>query len=152
MTTKELELISASENEKSALQKIEEVLSVETLSSELVNSSLPMLIGLGGERLEIPVSVFRALQKIVNHMMEGKSFSVIPYDQLFSTQEAADFLNVSRPFVVQLLEEGEIPFTKVGTHRHIQFSDLVEYQNRVRQERRKALAEMARISQEAGEY
>jgi excisionase family DNA binding protein len=152
MATKELELISASENEKPALQKMEGVLNREIPSSQPVNSSLPMLIGPEGEKLEIPISVFRALQKIVNYMMRGKAFSVIPYDQLFSTQEAADFLNVSRPFVVQILEEGEIPFIKVGTHRRVQFSDLLEYKNRMRQERHKALAEMARISQEAGEY
>jgi len=152
VATKELELISASENEKPALQKMEGVLNREIPSSQPVNSSLPMLISPGGEKLEIPISVFRALQKIVNYMMRGKAFSVIPYDQLFSTQEAANFLNVSRPFVVQLLEEGEIPFIKVGTHRRVQFSDLLEYKNRMRQERHKALVEMARISQEAGEY
>src|SRR5256885_11172822 len=148
MTTKELELISASENEKPALQKMEGVLNREIPSLQPVNFSLPMLIGPEGEKLEIPTSVFRALQKIVNYMMRGKAFSVIPYDQLFSTQEAADFLNVSRPFVVQLLEAGDLPFIKVGTHRRVQFSDLLEYKKCRSQERRKALAEMARVSQE----
>lgn len=152
MTTKELELISASENEKPALQKMEGVLNREIPSSQPINFSLPMLIGPGGEKLEIPISVFRALQKIVSYMMRGKAFSVIPCDQLFSTQEAADFLNVSRPFIVQLLEAGDIPFIKVGTHRRVQFSDLLEYKNQMRQERHKALVEMASISQEAGEY
>jgi len=149
---KELELIRANENEQPALQKMEGVLNRETSSCQSVGSSLPKLIGPNNEIIEIPMSVFRVLRIIVGYMMRGKAFSVIPYDQLFTTQEAADFLNISRPSVVQLLEAGEIPFMKVGTHRRIQFSDLLEYKNRIRQERRKALSEMLELSQETGTY
>ncbi len=85
-------------------------------------------------------------------MMRGRAFSVIPYDQMLSTQDAADMLNVSRPFLVKLLEAGKLPFTKVGTHRRVQYSDLLQYKNNMHRERPTMLAEIANISQEAGEY
>ena len=79
-------------------------------------------------------------------------FSMIPCDQLLSTQEAADFLNVSRPFLIQLLEAGDLPSVEVGAHKFIQFNDLLEYKRRRSQERRKFLAEMLEFSQERGIY
>ena len=71
---------------------------------------------------------------------------------MLSTQEAADMLDVSRHFLVKLLEMGVFPFTKVGTHRRVQYSDLLQYKNHMHRERRRILAEIANISQEAGEY
>jgi excisionase family DNA binding protein len=152
MSVKELELISAEENEKPALQKMEGALNREIYSLQSVDCPFLRLTEPNGESLEIPMSVFRVLKRIVEYMAQGKAFSVIPYDQTMSTQDAADFLNVSRPYVVRLLEAGEIPFTKVGTHRRIQFGHLLEYQKRRSQERRQALAEMLEISQETGTY
>ncbi len=148
----ELELITAREDERPTLRRIEEVLNDEDGFPESAHHSLPKLVGPGGETIEIPLSVFRVLQQIVGYMMRGRAFSVIPYDQMLSTQEAADMLNVSRPFLVKLLEMGKLPFTKVGTHRRVQYSDLLQYKNHMHRERRKMLAEIANISQEAGEY
>ncbi|HXR65046.1 MAG TPA: helix-turn-helix domain-containing protein, partial [Ktedonobacteraceae bacterium] len=71
---------------------------------------------------------------------------------ILTTQEAADILHVSRPYLIKLLEEGEMPFTKVGLHRRIRFKDLRDYQKRRKEERRAALREMAHISQELGLY
>jgi excisionase family DNA binding protein len=64
-----------------------------------------------------------------------------------STQQAADLLNVSRPFLIQLLEDGKIPFHKVGTHRRVRFSDVVDYQNKIDAQRLKSLDELAEQSQ-----
>jgi len=77
---------------------------------------------------------------------------MIPCDQLLSIQEAADFLNVSLPFFIQLLEAGQHPCIEVEGHKFIQFSDLIEYKRHRSQERREFLAEMLEFSQEAGIY
>ncbi len=77
---------------------------------------------------------------------------IFPSSNSFTTQEAADLLNVSRPYVVKLLEEGKIPFTKVGTHRRIGFGDVLEYKKRFDAERRKGLAELTRLAEEMGDY
>ena len=152
MTYGEFELITASEDEKPALKRLEEVFSKENGFSESAHHSLPKLVGLSGEIIEIPLSVFRALQQIVGYMLRDKALSVVPYDQMVSTQEAADMLNVSKDFLVKLLESGVLPFTEMGTNRLVQFVDLLQYKNYMHRERRKMLAEIANISQEAGEY
>lgn len=85
-------------------------------------------------------------------MSHCKDFSLVPYDQLLSTQEAAELLNMSRPSLIKVLEEGEIPYIKVGTHRRIQYGDVLEYKKRHHGERLQALTEMANMSQELGIY
>ncbi len=153
MRVTDLELISADENEKPTLRKIEEVLNRETHLPTPVNSSLPKLVGTNGETFEIPQSVVRVLQLAVDYMIQGKAFvSLIPYDQPLVIQEAADFLNVPKAFLTNLLETGELPFVEFGTRKFVRFGELLEYKNRIRQEQHKALAEMAELSQETGTY
>ncbi|HET9081867.1 MAG TPA: excisionase family DNA-binding protein [Trebonia sp.] len=67
-------------------------------------------------------------------------------------QQAAEFLNVSRPYLIKLLEAGEIPFRLVGTHRRVRFRDLREYRNRDDLERRRAADELTQLSQDLGLY
>ena len=80
-----------------------------------------------GEAIEIPRSVFNVLMKVLAIMSEGKAFSLIPMDKELTTQQAADILNVSRPYLNKILDLGEIPHRKVGRNRRIKFSDLLEY-------------------------
>src|SRR5258705_6914068 len=75
--------------------------------------------------LRIPKKALSLLFDILNNMAQGRSITLIPSDAEVSTQQAADMLNVSRPHLVKLLEEGEIPFKKVGTHRRIELKDLI---------------------------
>jgi hypothetical protein len=152
MLITDLELISADENEKPVLGKMEAALSRETQLSPSVNAPLPQLIGPNGEVFEVPMSVVRVLQQVVDYMTHGMPFAMIPYDHSLEAQEAADFLNVPKSFLLELLEGGELPYVAYADLKYIRFGDLFAYKKRTSQARRKALAEMARMSQEAGEY
>jgi excisionase family DNA binding protein len=144
MSVQAFEPIAATESERPILNKIEGVL-------ENVHR-VPKLIGPEGEEIELPRSLFHILQQVVYHLAHGRVVTVMPLNKELTTQEAADLLNVSRPYLIKLLEEGKLPFFKVGTHRRIRFDDLMEYKKRRHDERRRALAEMAQMSQELGLY
>jgi excisionase family DNA binding protein len=105
-------------------------------------------VSLNGEELVLPRAVFSLLSNILTEMSSGNAVTIIPIHAELTTQEAADFLNVSRPHLVSLLESKAIPFSKVGTHRRIKFMDLREYKERKEAEREKALAELADQAQE----
>lgn len=78
--------------------------------------------------------------------------SLVPLEQELTTQEAADLLNVSRPFLIKLLEQGEIPYIKVGSHRRIRFEDLIAYKQQRDLKRRQSLKELIHFSQDEGFY
>ena len=81
-------------------------------------------------------------------MAAGSAVAVLRKDAELTTQRAADFLNISRPFLVGLLETGAVPFRKVGTHRRVRFDDVLRYKNATDSARRRALDELAADAQE----
>lgn len=102
------------------------------------------------DELILPGAVLQVLLDALAQMAQGNAVSLLPVHQELSTQEAAGLLNVSRPFLVGLLEQGRIPFRKVGTHRRVLLRDLLAYREQVDQERKQALDELAALSQQEG--
>lgn len=117
------------------------------------NHSEPgLLLGPDGEQVPLPAEVYRVLRQVVEVMSQGKATLVAPQGLLLTTQEAADFLGVSRPTLVKLLEGGGIPFEKPNRHRRVRLQDLVDFQQRRREERRAALNQLTEEASELGLY
>ena len=100
------------------------------------------------EDVTLPASAVRLLVQLLSEMAEGNAVTLIPIHAELTTQRAGDFLGVSRPFLVKLLEEGKLPFRKVGTHRRVLFKDLMNYKREIDEKRLKTLEELAAQAQE----
>lgn len=98
--------------------------------------------------IELSPAVTKILAKTLSYIAKGKTVIVTPEPTEFSSQQAADFLRVSRPFLVKLLETGGIPFRKVGKHRRVRFEDLISYKQRIDDKRLKVLEKIAEQAQE----
>jgi excisionase family DNA binding protein len=102
------------------------------------------------DALVIPRPTVVMLAQVLSLLESGHGVQIIPKDAEFTTQQAADVLNVSRPYVIGLLESGQIPFRRVGRHRRITFKSLMEYKRRDDLQRRAAADDLADLSQELG--
>lgn len=103
-------------------------------------------------KISIPVSALKMLGDILKAMGEGKSISIIPVSHEVTTQRAAGILGCSRPHFVKILEEGKIPFTKIGKHRRILLEDVLQFKASMKEEQKKHLIEMMNLDEEIGLY
>ena len=105
-------------------------------------------IKLDGQDLILPRQALVLLRDLLADMAQGNAVAIVPLHAEMTTQQAADILNVSRPYLVNLLEEGELQFTRVGTHRRIQFKDLMAYKDKIKKQSSSAMDELVQIAQE----
>lgn len=110
------------------------------------------LVGPTGDSVFLPSEVYKVLVEVVEAMRAGKAISLAPTTQRLTTQQAANFLGVSRPTLVKLLEEGKIRFDRPGRHRRVSLVDLLAYQASRRSERRDVLRSLTNKSSELGLY
>jgi excisionase family DNA binding protein len=102
------------------------------------------------EMIAIPPGALRLLVDMLTQLGQGHAVTVLPQNAELTTQEVADYLNVSRPYVVKLIEEDKLPARKVGKHRRVAFEDLLRFDEQQRARQRAALDELARIDAELG--
>jgi excisionase family DNA binding protein len=102
--------------------------------------------------IEVPPSAVKMLVEILGELANGNAVQVVPVHAELTTQEAANLLNVSKPHVVKMLEEGKIEFHKTGRHRRIRFADLMAYKEQRDIEAAAAMDELTRLSQDMDIY
>lgn len=104
------------------------------------------------EPIQLPAEVVALLKKVLEAMVAGHGITLIPLHAELTTMEAADILNVSRPYLIKLLEADEIPYRKVGRHRRIRLDDLMAYMKESDRKSRAAMDELVALSEELGLY
>lgn len=109
---------------------------------------LKLRAGDSPEEMVLPSAASQLLVRALSELARGHAVALTPVHAELSTQQAADLLNVSRPHLVKLLDEGAIPSRKVGTHRRVRLADLLTYKHEFLARRQEALGELAAISQE----
>ncbi len=117
-----------------------------------VDAGATRLVAPDGATIPLPESINRMVREIVHALAGGNAVTIVPVHTDLTTQQAADLLNVSRPFLVQLLESGTIPFHRTGSHRRVRLTDVMTYRRTRGQARRAALQAMAREAQDMGLY
>ena len=110
------------------------------------------LVGPDGSQIDIPEDLYGVLRDVVDALSQGLAITIAPHNTMLTTQEAADLLNISRPTLVRLLADGEIPHTMRGRHRRVLLRDVLDYSERTRAERRAALDQMATDAEDDGLY
>ncbi len=100
------------------------------------------------EPVVLPAAALRLLGTLLIELAKGNAVTLMPHHAELTTQKAADLLKVSRPFLVGLLDSGQLPHHKIGTHRRVRFADLMTYKRRRDAESEEALRELAALSQD----
>lgn len=104
--------------------------------------------GENGQHVKIAPAIGELVIELLGHVSAGNMVTLVPVGAMLTTQEAADMLNVSRPYLTKLLKLGKIKFEMVGSHRRVPLQALLEYRDTKKAEQEKTLSELARLGQE----
>ena len=118
----------------------------------LLQKAHPKLVGIDGEEIYLPESIYQILRQVTPLLLQGKGVNLVSQDHYLSTQESANLLNISRPHLYRLLDKGEIAYTMIGSHKRIKIEDLLEYKAKRDEDRRETLSDLIETSQDLGFY
>jgi excisionase family DNA binding protein len=104
------------------------------------------------DTLLVPRGALELLARVLAHMAAGQAVSVVPAHAELTTQQAADLLSVSRPYLIGLLDDGKIQYRKVGKHRRVRADSLLDYKRKDDQERRDVADNLTELNREMGLY
>jgi excisionase family DNA binding protein len=119
---------------------------------ERMRRSKAKLVGPDGHGVNLPDSLYTFLCRILADLFEGKSVSIVQSQAELTTVEAASLLGMSRQFLINMLEKGDVPFHKVGTHRRVYVRDLLAYKAKRDGFRRKVLDDLVQSEVDQGLY
>lgn len=126
---------------------------LDKLATLLSKGDQPLSLSDGqGGQVTLPAEAIEAFGQVIAALRARKPTVLYPQRALLTTQQAADFLYVSRPYVIKLLDEGKLPYSMTGTHRRILFKDLADFKVVWDREREAAFQDLVRISEEFGLY
>jgi excisionase family DNA binding protein len=137
--------LTAAESERSRLVELDDLLEREP-------DALPRMVAQEGVAVELPASAAALLRRVVHLLAAGHAVAVAPLERELTPRQAAEILGVSRPYLVRLLDRGDIPWMRTGTHRRVRLEDVLEYKRRRDIERRAALRELTQLSDKLGLY
>ena len=142
-----LDPVLPTEEETIAIKLLDKKLSLKTENGDSETLKVK-LVEVGGEAIALPESLYQLLCQTAHLMAAGKAVSLVPIEQDMTVEEAATLLNVSPEFVVKLLDDGEIPYGKVGNQPRISLASAIAYKQQRSAKRREILKELAQFSQE----
>lgn len=128
------------------------------VAPERVPASVPpevksgVLVAPDGQETRLDCGVYEILAHVLEQIKDGKAIRVVAYGKDLTTQQAAGMLNISRQYLIRLLDRDEIPYTRVGSHRRLRVDDVLAYRQRRDAVRHAALNDLTRASQEMGDY
>ncbi len=140
VSARESETYLPSATEADELAQVHDFLAAHEAAGRGTVARRYLLVGAKpGDQVEVPEAVHRVLRQVVDALADGLAVRVAPQAMTLTTQQAADLLGVTRPTLIKILEQGSVPFTRVGTHRRVMLSDVLAYRERRRAEQYAAL-------------
>jgi excisionase family DNA binding protein len=144
--------VSAPVEERADVTKLSHALRGLARAQRRRRGPLCQLVGPKGEAIAVPEAVFRVLERVVEVLAHGDAITVVPVGKELTTQQAADLLNVSRQYLVRLLDEGRILHTKTGKHRRLRVEDVLAFRSARDSERDASLRALTELTEELGGY
>ncbi|MCP9889105.1 excisionase family DNA-binding protein [Cyanobium sp. ATX 6A2] len=106
------------------------------------------LVGPHGEEHLVPAALYGLMRALLDNLKRGEAVTVVPHDALLTTQQAAQILNISRPYLYRLLDQNAVPVVMVGSHRRLRIQDVLQLREQRQQHRRSALDELSQLGQD----